>query len=63
MTHSSILAWKISRTEEPGGLQSRGHKESGMTAQLTVTYILIYVHIICWCVYVCVCDVCTYLCI
>ena len=21
-THSSILAWKISRTEEPGGLQS-----------------------------------------
>ena len=23
-THSSILAWEISRTEEPGGLQSRG---------------------------------------
>ena len=23
-THSSILAWKISWTEEPGGLQSRG---------------------------------------
>ena len=23
-THSSILAWKISRTEEPGGLQSMG---------------------------------------
>ena len=22
--HSSILAWKISRTEEPGGLQSMG---------------------------------------
>ena len=21
-THSSILAWKISRTQEPGGLQS-----------------------------------------
>ena len=21
-THSSILAWRISRTEEPGGLQS-----------------------------------------
>ena len=30
-THSSILAWKIPRTEEPGGLQSMGHKESGMT--------------------------------
>ena len=23
-THSSILAWKISRTGEPGGLQSMG---------------------------------------
>ena len=23
-THSSILAWRISRTEEPGGLQSLG---------------------------------------
>ena len=27
-THSSILAWKIPWTEEPGGLQSMGHKES-----------------------------------
>ena len=26
-THSSILAWRIPRTEEPGGLQSMGlHK-------------------------------------
>ena len=25
-THSSILAWKIPRTEEPGGPQPRGHK-------------------------------------
>ena len=23
-THSSILAWRIPRTEEPGGLQSAG---------------------------------------
>ena len=23
-THSSILAWKTSRTEKPGGLQSKG---------------------------------------
>ena len=23
-THSSILAWRIQRTEEPGGLQSMG---------------------------------------
>ena len=25
-THSSILAWEIPWTEEPGGLQSTGHK-------------------------------------
>ena len=25
-THSSILAWKIPWTEEPGGLQPMGHK-------------------------------------
>ena len=30
-THSSILAWKISWTEEPGRLQFMGHKELGMT--------------------------------
>ena len=29
-THSSILAWKIPWTEEPGRLQSMGHKESDM---------------------------------
>ena len=36
-THSSILAWRITRTEEPGKLFSPwGHKESDMTEQLTV---------------------------
>ena len=30
-THSGILAWRIPWTEEPGGLQSRGHKESDTT--------------------------------
>ena len=31
-THSSILAWEIPWTEEPGGLQSYGdHKESDTT--------------------------------
>ena len=30
-TRSSILAWEIPWTEEPGGLQSMGHKESDMT--------------------------------
>ena len=26
--HSSLLAWRIPWTEEPGGLQSMGHTES-----------------------------------
>ena len=29
--HSSILAWRIPGTEEPGGLQFMGCKESDMT--------------------------------
>ena len=28
-THSSILAWEILWTEEPGGLQSMGSQEAG----------------------------------
>ena len=28
-THSSILAWEIPRTEEPGGLQSSGWQRFG----------------------------------
>ena len=30
-THSSVLAWKIPRTEEPGRLQSVRLQESDMT--------------------------------
>ena len=30
-THSSILAWRISWTEEPGGLQSMGSQELDTT--------------------------------
>ena len=30
-THSSVLAWKIPRMEEPGGLQSMGSLESDTT--------------------------------
>ena len=30
-TRCSILAWEIPWTEEPGGLQSMGSKESDMT--------------------------------
>ena len=33
-THSSILAWRIPWTEELGGLQSTGHRESDMTERL-----------------------------
>ena len=37
-THSSILAWEISRTEEPGRLHPWGCKESDMTQQLTLSF-------------------------
>ena len=30
-THSSVLGWIVSRTKEPGGLQSIGLKESDTT--------------------------------
>ena len=39
--HSSILAWKISWIEEPGGLQSIGSQRVGH-AWVTNTYLLIY---------------------
>ena len=32
--HSSILAWRIPSTEEPGRLQSMGSQESDMTDRL-----------------------------
>ena len=34
-THSSILAWRIPWTEDPGGLQSMGSQELDMIEQLT----------------------------
>ena len=33
-THTSILTWRIPRTEEPGGPQSMGSQESDTTEQL-----------------------------
>ena len=33
-TYSNSLAWKIPWTEEPGGLQSQGFKESDRTEEL-----------------------------
>ena len=35
-THSSILAWKIPWTEEPGGPQSVGSQRGGQTERLTL---------------------------
>ena len=40
--HSSIFAWRIPWTVEPGGLQFMGHKESDMTERLTLSHILAY---------------------
>ena len=37
-THSSILAWKLPWTEEPGELRSRGRRESDMTERLALTF-------------------------
>ena len=34
-THSSILAWEIPWPGEPGGLQSRGRKESDVAERLS----------------------------
>ena len=35
-THSSILAWRIPGTEETGGVQSIGNKESDTTETLSM---------------------------
>ena len=45
--HSSILAWEIPRTEEPGGLQSMGSQRVGhdlVTEHSTHTIIMIDDH-------------------
>ena len=36
--HSSVLAWRIPWTEEPGGLQSRGVAELETAERLTLIY-------------------------
>ena len=40
-SHSSILAWKIPRTEEPGGLQYTCCEELDTTEQLSAAHILL----------------------
>ena len=37
-THSSILAWKIPWTEEPGGLQSVGLQRVGHNLEAIITH-------------------------
>ena len=44
--HSSILAWKIPWTEEPGRLQSMGHKESDMTERLHYVSVWLVFHLL-----------------
>ena len=41
-THSSILAWRTPRTEEPGGLLSTGSKESNTTERLHFHFIFVF---------------------
>ena len=38
-THSSILAWKIPWTEEPGELQFMCHKETQLTTHTQTEYL------------------------
>ena len=43
-THSSILAWRIPWTEEPGGLQSMGLQRVDMTEATYHTRTLLGIH-------------------
>ena len=49
-THSSILAWRIPRTEEPGGLQSMDPKQLDPTEPLTHSSLLPEQNTTCACV-------------
>ena len=42
VTHSSILAWEIPWTEEPGRLQFMGSKGSDTTEQLSIHTLATY---------------------
>ena len=47
-THSSVLAWRIAWTEEPGGLQSWGHKESDTTEWIHTRHTTIKKYRVSW---------------
>ena len=61
-THSSILAWRISWTEEPGRLQSMGLQRAGHdgetrnTSMRLLLYLVILIVCVSECVCVCVCG-------
>ena len=44
-THSSILVWRISWTEQPGGLQSIGLQRADVTEATEHTYIFVYAYV------------------
>ena len=41
-THSSILDWRITWTEEPGGLQSTGSQRVGHDSVTSLSFSLLY---------------------
>ena len=53
-THSSILAWEIPRTEEPGGLQSTGLQSQTQLSPCTRTREVMVSHILFCCILGCV---------
>ena len=64
-THSSILAWEMPWTGEPGRLQSMGSQESDTTEQLNNNNLVQRVCVcvsICLCVCLCVCA-CLFVCV
>ena len=44
-THSSILAWEMPWTEQPGGLQPMGSKESDTTSEYTANSSIVKVRV------------------
>ena len=53
-SHSSILAWEIPWTEEPGGLQFMGSQRVGHNLATKQQQIHTHAHCVCVCVCVCV---------
>ena len=62
-THSSVLAWKIPWTEEPGGLQSRDRKESDTKNSIVVQVLFYFGEIKTPCHFIYYRDVCVCMCI